>query len=480
MIDLRQADNSLNLDIFEKLQKDKHHSMNNQGFTTFRVKVVIRILAVIALGSAAFYVGAYTPFSLMVFWLTLFAVIILIDLIRYVEKANRDLGNFLMAIKQNDFSNIYPEHNRQNSSLFHAFNVITREFTKLRSEKESNFHFFKTLVEYSGVPLLTYDLADERIHLMNESAKDLFKIPYSTRLESIGRASEQLLAKIRELGNDERILVKTEIGDELFHLSVLSKVLILQERRYKVLAFHNINTELDQQEIESWQKLIRVLTHEIKNSVIPISTLTEVAYQMLENGDGSERPIAELDDEEESDLRMSLFTIGKRSKSLVKFVNSYGDLAKVPKPKPEEIDLIELVSQMLELEMADMKKANIKLTKSLPKERVIRKVDPGMIEQVLINLIKNGIEALEGTDDAEIQVALEQKADMATIRITDNGPGMNKELLNNIFVPFYTTKEAGSGIGLPLSRQIMRAHKGSIKVLSTPGEGTSFELNFRF
>ncbi len=454
--------------------------MNDQGFFVFRVKVIIRILAVIALGSTAFYVGVYTPFSLMVFWLTLFAIMVLIDLIRYVEKSNRDLGNFLLAIKQNDFSNVYPEHNQQSRSLFHAFNIITREFTKLRSEKESNFHFFKTLVEYSGVPLLSYDLADERIHLMNESAKELFRIPYSTRLDSIGRASTLLLQKIRELGSDERILIKTEIGDELFHLSVLSKVLILQERRYKVLAFHNINTELDQQEIESWQKLIRVLTHEIKNSVIPISTLTEVAYQMLENNDGSERPIMELDEEEESDLRMSLFTIGKRSKSLVKFVNSYGDLAKVPKPKIEEVDLTELVSQILELEAADFKKANIKLRKRLPNREVIQKIDPGMIEQVLINLIKNGIEALEGTEEAEIQVWLDEKTDVATIRIIDNGPGMDKELLNNIFVPFYTTKETGSGIGLPLSRQIMRAHKGSIKVHSNPGEGTSFELHFRF
>lgn len=455
-------------------------SSPSDGFLIFRTKVVLRILAVIALGSAAFYVGVYTPFSLMVFWLTLFAIIVLVDLIRYVERTNRDLGNFLLAIKQNDFSNVYPEHNRQSRELFHAFNVITREFTKIRSEKESNFHFFKTLVEYSGVPLLSYDLRDERIQLMNESAKELFKIPYTTRLESIGRASELLLTKIRELGNDERILVKAEMDEELFHLSVLSKIIILQERRYKVLAFHNINTELDQQEIESWQKLIRVLTHEIKNSVIPISTLTEVANQMLENNDGSERPIHDLDDEEESDLRMSLFTIGKRSKSLVKFVNSYGDLAKVPKPRLEEADLTELVSQILELEAADIKKARIKLIKSLPKRKLMRRIDPGMIEQVLINLIKNAIEALEGTEEAALQVWLDEMSDHASIRIIDNGPGMDKELLDNIFVPFYTTKESGSGIGLPLSRQIMRAHKGNIKVQSAPGEGTTFELRFRF
>ena len=454
--------------------------MGDQGVIIFRVKVVVRILLVIGLGSAAFYIAVYTPFSLMVFWLGLFAVIVLVDLVRYVEKTNRDLSNFLLAIKQNDFSNIYPEHNRQSGSLFHAFNIITREFTKIRSEKESNFHFFKTLVEYSGVPLLSYDLADERIHLMNESAKDLFKIPHSTRLESIGRASVILLAKIRELGNDERILVKTEIGEELFHLSVLSKIIILQERRYKVLALHNINSELDQQEIESWQKLIRVLTHEIKNSVIPISTLTEVTNQMLEGEDGSPRPLIDLDDEEESDLRVSLSTIGRRSKSLVQFVNSYGDLAKVPKPKPEEVDLSKLLSQILELEGADLQQAKIKLVKRIPGKAIVKRIDPGMIEQVLINLIKNAIEALEGTEDAVLEVKLRELADVATISIQDNGPGMDSELLSNIFIPFYTTKSTGSGIGLPLSRQIMRAHKGHIKVQSTPGEGAVFELNFRF
>jgi len=414
----------------------------------------------------------------MVLWMIVFALLTMAELIRFVERANRDLTNFLLAIKQNDFSNIYPEAKRQHRNLYQAFNVITNEFVKLRSEKESNYHFFKAMVEHSRVPLLTYELGDERVSLMNEAARDLFEIPYMSKLDSLRKVSVELYATVRSLATDKKILLKIRIGESVVPLSVVAKVLVLKEKTFKVLAFYNLNTELDHQEIESWQKLIRVLTHEIKNSVIPISTLSEVIHQMVTNDDGSPRPIDQLDEEDEEDLRISLRTIEKRSKGLVKFVNSYGDLARTPTLDLEEIEAQVLIKRVLELESQLLAKHSITLKTDLPQGKICLTVDTSAVEQVLINIIKNAVEALEGSLDAQIMVALRASEGKVLIAISDTGPGIDDETLSNIFVPFYTTKKEGSGIGLPLSRQILKAHGGNITVSSQVGEGTTFELSF--
>ncbi len=442
----------------------------------FRIQIVLRLILILVFGWAAFYFIARTSFWLLFFWFILFAILLLIDLVRYVEKSNRDLSNFLVAIQQNDFSNIYPEKKSRSKALYRAFNIITREFIKLRSEKESNFHFLKTVVEHSGVPLLAYDTRQRKITLVNEAAKELFHIPHLTKLESLSRINQELLDTVMDLKSNEKVLLKTEINGEIFHLSVLAKELVLQQERFKVLAFHNINSELDQNEIESWQKLIRVLTHEIKNSVIPISTLTEVINHMIIDEEGRPISLSDLDEEENDDLRTSLQTIEKRSKGLVRFVASYGDLAKVPRPQLEVCDVKELISQIVDLERQEAEKRGITITTDLPDREVTHLLDQQMMEQVLINLIKNAIEVLDGQKDARIILSLTKPGQSVSIRVMDNGPGMDRDTLENIFVPFYTTKEGGSGIGLSLSRQIVRAHKGNLRVSSKPGEGTVFEI----
>ncbi len=447
--------------------------------SNFRLQVVLRLLIVFVLGFASYYViTEKAQFWLLFCWLVLFTIIAFIELIRFIEKSNRDLGHFLMAIKQNDFSNIYPENQRRSDTLHKAFNTITREFIKLRGEKESNYHFLKTVVEHSGVPLMAFDVRDDRIALVNESAKELFKLPHITKLEGIRRVNEDLLHAIRKLDADGKILVKTEIFGEQVHLSVVAKPLKLQSNEYKVIAFHNINSELDQKEIESWQKLIRVLTHEIKNSVIPISTLTEFINQMMEEYiDPETGNLRSLSQEDEEDLMTSLKTIEKRSKTLVKFVSSYGDLAKVPKPAPENTDLVQLLQQVISLEKKEAESKGIDLQLNAYVKKMEKNVDPGMIEQVVINLVKNSIEILEDQEDGKIVLEIKENEGACRIRVKDNGPGMDKSTLENIFVPFYTTKEGGSGIGLSLSRQLIRAHGGTLTVSSKPGSGAVFEIN---
>ncbi|WP_421889387.1 sensor histidine kinase [Marinoscillum sp.] len=446
---------------------------------SFRLHVVIRVVLAVGFGLAAYYFGMLTPFWLMSAWMVLFFVVTIVSLIRFVEKSDRELSGFLMAIRQNDFTNTYPSARRHTNQLHRAFNVITAEFIKLRSEKESNFHFLKTVVEHSGVPLMAYTVDDEEVTLVNQSVKALFGIPYFTKLGSLQRADSALVDTIRSLRTGDKVLVKVKISGELMYLSIVTRELILQGRRNKVIAFHNINAELDQKEVESWQKLIRVMTHEIKNSVIPISTLAEVINDMLKGNGTESSALGDLSPEDQEDLIVSIQTIEKRSKGLVKFVASYGDLARVPRPELQEVDLCELVREVVRLQEKPLHKAGIKLETNFPKGALLLSLDAEMIQQVVINLVKNAAEALTdaGTRNGQIQLIIAKHASEVVVQVVDNGPGIEEDIMDQIFIPFFTTKKEGSGIGLSYSRQIMRAHNGNLRVKST-GSGALFELGF--
>lgn len=455
----------------------KYHSMR----ISFRTSIILYVLLAIGLGTSALYIYMQSPYWLLSCWLAVFCMVAIVRLIRMLERAERELDDFLMAIQQGDFTNKYPQ-TRRNSPVFHrAFNSITKEFVRLRSEKESDHHFLQTVLEHSGVPLLAFAVEDERITLANRSVKELFHLSHISQLSTLNRISEGLADKLRQLKSHEKVLWKMEMNGATIYLSVIARELVLRQKRQKVVAFHNINAELDQKEIESWQKLIRVLTHEIKNSVIPISTLAEVIADMIvdNTGDGKNK-LQELSEEDAEDLIVSVRTIEKRSKGLVKFVTNYGDMARVPKPELELVDLNELVRQVAKLEAGIMQNAGVKLTLNLSPGMLEVTIDRQMIEQVLINLIKNALEAVQGrpVSGPEINLITRVYNQEISLVVSDNGVGMDRETLENIFVPFFTTKKDGSGIGLSYSRQVMRAHRGNITVRSSVAEGTAVELRF--
>lgn len=435
----------------------------------FRINVIIRIVLIIVLGVSAYFFLIETPFFLVSFWLILFVVILFFNLLRYIEKSYRELTNFLLAIKQNDFSTVYKESDTHFKNLHEAFNIITREFKRLSSEKELNYHFFKTVVEHSGVPLLAYKRNDHTVKLMNDAMKELLGLQHFTRLQYLERYYPALSTMILEMEDGDKSLIKLKIYESDVHISILARKIMLYGEDFMIIALHNIDSELDQKEIESWQKLIRVLTHEIKNSVIPISTLAEVSNQLL-----SENELEHLNDEDKEDLKISVRTIEKRSKGLVKFVEAYGSLAKTPKPVLQQVDLTDLVKQTIKLQHVECKNRKINLDFK-PNQKSIRvMIDREMIEQVLINLIKNAIEAIE--KEGNITVSLSQNSQKVKVSVEDDGSGMDDETRENIFIPFFTTKEKGSGIGLSLSRQIIKAHKGTMRVYSEPGKGTRFDI----
>ena len=276
-----------------------------------------------------------------------------------------------------------------------------------------------------------------------------------------------------ELGKSELYKGTNEI-----YLTIQSTELRIRGTDVKLITLQNIQPELQRQELEAWQNLTRVLRHEIMNSITPISSLTSTLREILDHDMQKRNSHYELKEEGAEDLREGLSTIENRSRGLIKFIDAYREYTSLPKPKMATVRLKDLIDHVAQLMRTELKKTAINFHYACSSEYLTIQADLEMIEQVLINLLKNAIEALSETENPKLELIGSYDEMAVKIEIIDNGPGIIKEALEHIFVPFYTTKRTGSGIGLSLSRQIMQMHNGSITVESEPDVRTVFTLRF--
>jgi nitrogen fixation/metabolism regulation signal transduction histidine kinase len=432
----------------------------------FRFQVVLRLLLLLALGYATVYVALETYFWLVALWMGLAWIALTVLFIRYIEKGYRELRQFLVAAAQHDFSNTYQAvAAKAHNSLQPVLADLNQTFTDLRSERESSFRYLQTVVEHVAVALLCFDKNGE-VMLFNRAAQKLFHKPYLHQLNSLESFSPALFKKIEQIQIGQRELVKI---NEQMTLVVRATEFKLLDISYKLVSFQNIKDELEQQEVEAWQKLIRVLTHEIMNSVIPISTLSSVIQDMLEE---------DMQPEHIEDLKQGLQTIEKRSSGLVNFVKAYKSITQSYQPKFQLIEPESICNQVVTLLAVQLQDNHVELAQNHQPNLQIN-ADPELLEQALINLILNGIDAVKAKPDAQIELkSWQNEAGRIFIAIRDNGEGISPEVAENIFVPFFTTKEHGSGVGLSLCRQIMHLHKGQISLQTAEGEGSTFTLSF--
>jgi len=433
-------------------------------YRRFSINIIIRvcILALIAFGVVYGLTETEWLITNVVMGLVLLGLIV--ELIYYVERTNRDLKNFLLAIKYRDFANTFtltnlsPSHNE----LKEAFNIITNEFQNLRAEKESNHQYLQNVVEHVGVALICFD-EDGKIQLMNQAAQKMLHKPYLQNIEALKHVDADLLYSLQKLKSGERELAKLVIQDEILNLAVEATEFKLQDKYYKLISLQNIRSELDEKELEAWQKLIRVTTHEIMNSVTPIISLTELINTLIEDEEGNQKPLDEIHPEDIEDIRQGLHTIENRSKGLLRFVNAYRSIYKQPKPNFQKVVVQDLLQRLAVLFKSEWQQRNIRFEMNLPPYELMMTADPELLEQVLINLLKNAMQAVEKKPDAHIKLNVFRTVENRTIiQVEDNGGGISEELKEQVFIPFFTTKEKGSGVGLSLSRQIMRLHKGRI------------------
>lgn len=410
--------------------------------------------------------------------LGLIFVIQIIELVRFVNHTNRELTKLFYAIRHSDFSITFksPVLGKSFKELRESMIEIIHAYKQVKIEKEAQFHFLQMLVNQLHIGIIAIE-NNETITLINPTAQRMIGADGVRNWKLLQQISPLFAREIEQLGENGKKLIEMKSTGESYFTSAAVSTLIILDKPLKLITLQNINSEIEQKEIEAWHKLIRILTHEIMNSVTPIASLTETIESFLERKDGSEKQLDELKQETISDIRFSLKTIQKRTEGLLQFVENYRKLTKVPKPSLEKIELEPFILSVTKLMEHEFVRRNVKLHLTLTDGLEIN-ADPVLIEQVLINIMTNGLHAVAGADDPTISVATSLMDRHAIITISDNGKGIASKELSEIFIPFFTTKKHGSGIGLSLSKQIMAVHGGSIRVKSELNVGTSFSLHF--
>lgn len=446
------------------------------AFKSFRLNVVVRCIVLAGSLFLLFYLVTQTALYATSTVVVLIVIYQIYAMIHYVEKTNQELTRFLLSIRYADFTQAFSAKGRGSSfdELSAAFSEVVNQFQKIRADKEEHSLYLQTVVQHIGVGLIAFT-PDGAVTLVNNAAKRILGVNQLIDIRSLKRLSEELVDVLLKMTPGEKSLVKLELHGELLQLVIYATEMKLRGQPQTLVSIQNIQSELDEKEMEAWQKLVRVLTHEIMNSLTPISSLASTVNDMLRE----DAPEPQLPLETMRDVRGAVETIEKRSQGLLHFVDAYRNLARIPRPNFSIVPVADLFRRVDQLMQEHFRSRQVSFSTSINPTSLELTADTELIEQVLINLLRNAMDAI--ADQAERKIDLAGRIGengRAIIEVTDNGPGISKDVQERIFVPFFTTKPNGSGIGLSLSRQIMRLHRGSVSVNSDPGLRTTFTLRF--
>lgn len=445
------------------------------AFNRFRTGIILRVVLIALTLWLILFLHQRTSYVMTIAILVLVAVYEVASLIRFVERTERDLTRFLQAIKYEDFFESFSTGSGTTARRLHdEFSRIIQDFRRVRGQREEQYLYLQTVVQHIGIALISFD-QDGDVELVNSAARRLFKLNRLKNIDALEKISTKLVDQLKRIRPGEKKTVKVMDEGELLLLSIHATEFTRQGRKVTLVSIQNIRSELEEKELEAWQNLIRVLTHEIRNSIAPITSLASTTAALLEDI----QPSSPQDREQIEDVNLAIGTIQRRSKGLLNFVEAFRSLYKVPKPTFTTVAVTSFFDQLETFFAVQFKEKGVKASFVCEPRELEVTADPDLLGQVLINLVTNALQALEATPDPKITVSagIDQRGH-ARMQVEDNGAGIDEETLERIFVPFFTTKPEGTGIGLSLSRQIMRLHKGQISVQSEPGKRTVFTLTF--
>ncbi|SHJ24944.1 Histidine kinase-, DNA gyrase B-, and HSP90-like ATPase [Tangfeifania diversioriginum] len=418
-------------------------------------------------------------FDQKIYVLAAFAIIIFIfqvvELINFLNRTNRKIAWFFDAIRNEDSTLNFPGKtgNKAMNELNSSLNKVNELIKNIKFDLQEQEQYYKTILENVSIGILTHN-EKGNVFLANSAAKHLLGREHLTHINQVSQIDRKLFSAIKELQPGDLRLVNFKNKNGIIQVSLKATKFITSQKNLQLVVIQDIKNELETKELESWIKLIRVLTHEIMNTVAPITSLSQTIMGYYKNLDGklpNEKIIA--------NTLKGLEVINERGNGLISFVETYRKLTRLPKPDKKPIVVKQLFDNIITLINLEHIDENIQIKWEVNPENLEIAADKKQVSQVLINLLKNALEALKNRPDGMILLKGEINADgRAQISVTDNGPGIPDELMDKIFVPFFTTKESGSGIGLSLSRQIMLLHGGSLKVDSTPEKMTTVSLVF--
>ncbi len=443
------------------------------------LQIIIRVVLISATATGVGWLWASGGSGILIFALIIAGILLVFNLISFLNGTNRKMSYFLEAVQNNDSTLKFPEdiRNKPIRELYQGLNKVNEQIQQLKIESQQREQYFQTLLEHIATGIITYNSKGFVLHA-NSFARKLLGMDVLTHISQIDRINRTLFQTMQNIRPFDQKLVALTNERGTIELSLKASSIKTTTDELILLSIQDIRSELDEKELDSWMKLIRVLMHEIMNSIAPITSLAE-SLSKFYTKEGREVLPAEIDEKTIAMTVRGLNVINEQGNGLMYFVESYRKLTRLPKPEKKLFKVEDLVTRVkmlyLSLENSDL----VKLSVAINPPDLELLADENLISQVLLNLLKNALEAISKSPDARIQlIARISEKNRPEILVIDNGPGIPEEIIEQIFVPFFTTRENGSGIGLSLSRQIMRLHGGSLQVRSVPGKETVFTLGF--
>jgi signal transduction histidine kinase len=436
-------------------------------FKNFHLKIVIRIILIaITIGILSYCL--LTAYYIRAFYISIIILIQVSELIRFIIGFTKNITTLFQSIEERDFSIHFTEEKFDDTfkSLYTSLNRLNNLFSKINSEKEVKQRYVESIIEHISFGILSYDQSG-KVNLVNQAFLRFAGLSSMHSIKQAEHKNKILAEAILNLKSGEKKLLKLQSTHQILNLSLYATVFKLEDNTHTLISAHNISNELSVTEMEAWQRLIKVLTHEIMNSISPILSLSSSLHKLTEykSHDAAE---------DWSTLNRGLEAINIRSDGLLNFTKRYRELTQIPSPKFERIKVHEFLTQIVELISPEFQKREIKLKQEFQATEAL--LDNSLIQQVIMNLLQNALDSLEGKQGGEVSLELQRVAERISISVRDDGEGIDPNHLDKIFIPFFTTKKHGSGIGLSLSRQIALLHGGELFVQSKPGVGSCFTL----
>lgn len=442
-------------------------------------QIIFRVVLIVLPSMAGGFLLASGQSTSLVLLCSFLTVILIFNLINYLNSTNRKISYFLESVQNEDSMLSFPTNitDKPIREIYQGLNKVNKQIQQLKIEGRQQEQYFQTLLEHVATGIVTFNPKGFVLHA-NSAAKKMLGVDVLTHINQLERVNHNLFQAIRNITPFEQKLVSVTTERGINQLSIKSTSFKAKDNELILLSIQDIRNELDEKELDSWMKLIRVLMHEIMNSIAPITSLSESLCQFF-TIDGRPALPEEITETTITSTLRGLSVIKEQGNGLMLFVESYRKLTRLPKPDKKIFRIEDLITRIKVLYTSLENSEIIKLAATISPPDMEIFADENLISQVLINLTKNALQANEKNPGGKIQIIAGFNSEhRPEIRVADNGPGIPDEILEQIFVPFFTTRDNGSGIGLSLSRQIMRLHGGSLQVRSVANKETVFSLIF--
>lgn len=439
-------------------------------FKSIEYKLYLYMILLIAAVVMSTYFALQAEYVYMVLSMLL-VLFLLHNMRRSYNQFNKNIIFLLNALDNGDYSFNFAETklSRRERELNQMMNRIKEILSRARKEVIENEKFLSVIMESVSTGIIILN-EDNVVVQINRIVNQLLGLPVFTHINQLVNVDKSFPELFRSLEASDTKTIKITNEREETELSLRASEIMLQGKKLKVITLNNIGSELDYKEMDSWIRLIRVMTHEIMNSIAPVTSLTDTLLSAFRQ----DKP-----DEEDPLMQNTveaLQTINTTARGLIGFVNSYRRFTGIPKPQLNSVSLRSLIERVVVLEAAILEEKGIPVILQLPKEPIVRQLDESQIMQVLLNLLKNAVEAISG-EEGQVRIELSEEKEKIYLDISNNGQPIAEDVLPNIFVPFFTTKQSGTGIGLSVSRYIMRLHGGTL-IHFAKGEWTVFRMTF--